>query len=252
MAGQPTVIQVQGAAAQAATALGAPGTMARLQRQFDNFIAYVDALPHQVVVVSVLFLLSVVWSWTWSCLNYEYAGLPKGGLIGFAFFGSLGSAFALYWICGCCYAEKVKLDEEKTRVLSLRLIAFGSIFIVLSITVALVASMLHYCVIYERNHCMPVPPPTTEYWVRQMADPAGLNASTPAFSVAVPNGHKDIDHLKKAICVEIHHKYPTLISPDLRIHKQGADGTWMEQIRSSGSLVSSTEDSPYGFFYRDL
>jgi len=245
MAAQPTVIQVQGAAAQAATALGAPGTMARVQQHFDRVIRSVDALPSSVVVTTVLLLLSLVWLWTWSCLNYEYAGLPKGGLFGFALVGSLGSAFALYWLCGCCYAEKAKTDKDTTRFEKHRLIAFIIIFFALSAAVTVISSLLHYCVIYERNHCVPVPPPTTEYWVRQMADPAHLNASAPAFPVAVPNGHKDIAHLKDAIKA----KAPSTVTCDafqLHIYKQVA-GSWTEQTRSSAALQSITEDAPYGF-----
>jgi len=125
----------------------------------------------------------------------------------------------------------------------------GHALVLLIIVVVLVVSVVWLFICREGLLC--VTPPTTEYWVRQMADPARLNASTPAFSVAVPNGHKDIDHLKKVIKAEA----PSTVTCDafqLHIYKQRADGMWTEQTRSSGSLVSSTEDSPYGFFYRDV
>jgi len=119
----------------------------------------------------------------------------------------------------------------------------GHALVLLIIVVVLVVSVVWLFICREGLLC--VTPPTTEYWVRQMADPARLNASAPAFPVAVPNGHMDIAHLKKAV-------KPTwnddpVRQAAIRIFKQGADGTWMEQTRSSAALQSITEDAPYGF-----
>ena len=166
-------------------------------------------------------------------------------LSGFAFCGPLGATFLIYWLAGCCFLEKSKGEEMKRQFRARRLIVFALIFTCFSFTVALIAGAVQYCVIYERTHCEPRPPPTSEYWVRQMADPAHLNASAPAFPVAVPNEHKDIAHLKKAIKTETDVDYrrnPALI----RIFKQ-VSGSWAEQTRPEAALQSSTVDAPYGF-----
>jgi len=120
----------------------------------------------------------------------------------------------------------------------------GHALVLLIIVVVLVVSVAWLFICREGLLC--VTPPTTEYWVRQMADPARLNASAPAFPVAVPNGHMDIAHLKKVIKAEA----PSTVTCDafqLHIYKQGADGTWMEQIRPDTALVPSSVDVPYGF-----